>query len=46
MIDVGSHRFVKAGTETHSVLVPQPSDDELDPLVCDPSIEMIAISSC
>jgi hypothetical protein len=35
MIDVGSHHFVKAGTGTHSVLVPQPSDDEHDPLVCD-----------
>jgi hypothetical protein len=34
MTDVGSHHFVKAGTGTHSVLVPQPSDDEHDPLVC------------
>jgi hypothetical protein len=33
MTDVGSHHFVKAGTGTHSVLVPQPSDDEHDPLV-------------
>jgi hypothetical protein len=33
MIDVGTHHFVKAGTGTHSVLVPQPSDDEHDPLV-------------
>jgi hypothetical protein len=35
MTDVGSHHFVKAGTGTHSVLVPQPSDDEHDPLVYD-----------
>jgi hypothetical protein len=32
MTDVGSHHFVKAGTGQHSVLVPQPSDDEHDPL--------------
>jgi hypothetical protein len=33
MTDVGSHHFVKAGTGAHSVLVPQPSDSEHDPLV-------------
>ena len=33
MVDVGTHHFVKAGTGTHSVLVPQPSDDQHDPLV-------------
>jgi len=32
MTDVGSHHFVKAGTGQHSVLVPQPSDNEHDPL--------------
>lgn len=32
MRDVGTHHFVKAGTGGHSVLVPQPSDDEHDPL--------------
>lgn len=31
MIDVGTHRFVKS--QGQSVLVPQPSDDEHDPLV-------------
>lgn len=33
MTDVGMHHFVKAGTGGHSVLIPQPSDDEHDPLV-------------
>ena len=33
MIDVGSHHFVKGASGSHSVLVPQPSDDEHDPLV-------------
>jgi hypothetical protein len=37
MKDVGSHHFVKAGGGHHDVLVPQPSDDEHDPLVCSPS---------
>ncbi|CZR53299.1 related to HOL1, putative substrate-H+ antiporter [Phialocephala subalpina] len=32
MTDVGTHHFVKAGGGQHSVLVPQPSDDEHDPL--------------
>ncbi|KAB8290237.1 hypothetical protein EYC80_011105 [Monilinia laxa] len=32
MRDVGSHHFVKSGS--NSVLIPQPSDDEHDPLVC------------
>lgn len=31
MRDVGTHHFVK-GSNTHSVLVPQPSDDPRDPL--------------
>ncbi len=30
MKDVGSYHFVKAGN--HNVLIPQPSDDEDDPL--------------
>jgi hypothetical protein len=33
MKDVGTHHFVKAVEGAHSVLVPQPSDDEHDPLV-------------
>ena len=33
MRDVGTHHFVKAEGQGHSVLVPQPSDDEHDPLV-------------
>lgn len=33
MTDVGSHHFVK-GAKQQQVLVPQPSDDEHDPLVC------------
>lgn len=33
MVDVGTHHFVKASAGGHSVLVPQPSDDEHDPLV-------------
>lgn len=32
MTDVGTHHFVKASAGGHSVLVPQPSDDEHDPL--------------
>lgn len=35
MTDVGSHHFVKMGGGAHDVLVPQPSDDEHDPLVSD-----------
>ena len=34
MTDVGTHHFVKSSAGGHSVLVPQPSDDEHDPLVC------------
>lgn len=35
MTDVGSHRFVKASAKSDGdVLVPQPSDDPHDPLVC------------
>lgn len=33
MTDVGTHHFVKSSGGGHSVLVPQPSDDEHDPLV-------------
>jgi hypothetical protein len=33
MVDVGTHHFVKSAAGGHSVLVPQPSDDEHDPLV-------------
>jgi hypothetical protein len=33
MVDVGTHHFVKSAAGTHSVLVPQPSDDQHDPLV-------------
>jgi hypothetical protein len=33
MKDVGTHHFVKASKGKHAVLVPQPSDDEHDPLV-------------
>lgn len=32
MTDVGSYRFVKAINGDHTVLVPQPSNDERDPL--------------
>ena len=32
MKDVGAHHFVKAGEGSHSVLIPQPSDDPRDPL--------------
>ncbi|KAF4626677.1 hypothetical protein G7Y89_g11477 [Cudoniella acicularis] len=32
MRDVGTHHFVKASAGAHSVLVPQPSDNEHDPL--------------
>jgi hypothetical protein len=33
MTDVGTHHFVKSSAGGHSVLIPQPSDDEHDPLV-------------
>jgi hypothetical protein len=33
MIDTGTHHFVKSSAGGQSVLVPQPSDDEHDPLV-------------
>jgi hypothetical protein len=33
MVDVGTHHFVKSSAGAGSVLVPQPSDDEHDPLV-------------
>lgn len=42
MTDVGSHHFVK-GSKDHQVLVPQPSDDEHDPLV---SLELDKILEC
>lgn len=32
MRDVGSHHFVKGRSGSSKVLVPQPSDDEADPL--------------
>ncbi len=32
MTDVGTHHFVKAAAGQHSVLIPQPSDDQHDPL--------------
>lgn len=32
MADIGTHHFVKSGDKNHRVLVPQPSDDENDPL--------------
>lgn len=32
MKDIGTHHFVKGANNTHSVLVPQPSDDPRDPL--------------
>jgi predicted RNA binding protein YcfA (HicA-like mRNA interferase family) len=38
MRDVGTHHFVKSSTGAGSVLVPQPSDDEHDPLVNIPPI--------
>jgi hypothetical protein len=34
MTDVGSHHFVKSAGSSDQVLVPQPSDDPHDPLVC------------
>lgn len=43
MTDVGSHHFVKAGTGTHSVLVPQPSDSEHDPLNWSPKWKFLAM---
>jgi hypothetical protein len=38
MKDVGTHHFVKSSAGAGSVLVPQPSDDEHDPLVNIPPI--------
>ena len=38
MIDVGTHHFVKSAAGGHSVLVPQPSDDQHDPLVGRPPL--------
>lgn len=32
MADVGSHHFVKSGGKSQRVLVPQPSDNQHDPL--------------
>lgn len=33
MLDVGSHHFVKSSVTSDRVLVPQPSENEHDPLV-------------
>lgn len=32
MADIGEHHFVKSGSKSQQVLVPQPSADEHDPL--------------
>ena len=34
MADVGTHHFVKSSAKSDRVLVPQPSQDPHDPLVC------------
>ena len=34
MADVGTHHFVKSSSSSDRVLVPQPSYDPHDPLVC------------
>lgn len=34
MADFGSHHFVKSSLHSKQVLVPQPSSDKHDPLVC------------
>lgn len=39
MVDVGTHHFVKASGSENSVLVPQPSDDQHDPLVRQSSLD-------
>lgn len=39
MADVGSHHFVKSSSKSDRVLVPQPSEDPHDPLVCLPVLE-------
>lgn len=36
MQDIGSHHFVKSSGKSDRVLVPQPSQDPHDPLVCLP----------
>jgi hypothetical protein len=46
MIDVGTHHFVKSGGGGHSVLVPQPSDDEHDPLVSTSPITQTELDWC
>lgn len=43
MVDVGTHHFVKSSAGGHSVLVPQPSDDEHDPLNWSPLWKASAI---
>ena len=43
MRDVGTHHFVKAATGEDSVLVPQPSDNEHDPLVQIPPFSQFSI---
>lgn len=34
MTDVGTHHFVKSSSKSDRALVPQPSQDPHDPLVC------------
>jgi len=43
MTDVGTHHFVKSSVGGHAVLVPQPSDDEHDPLNWSPMWKGFAI---
>lgn len=43
MTDVGTHHFVKAAAGQHSVLIPQPSDDQHDPLNWSPMWKACAI---
>jgi hypothetical protein len=43
MIDVGTHHFVKSSAAGKQVLVPQPSDDEHDPLNWSPLWKGLAI---
>jgi MFS family permease len=43
MVDVGTHHFVKSAAGGHSVLVPQPSDSEHDPLNWSPRWKFCAM---
>jgi MFS family permease len=45
MTDIGSHHFVKSRDKTHTVLVPQPSDDPHDPLNWSNSWKIAAITA-